>query len=51
MAIDTGFGQMAHKLRVDPRVRLMERTNARTLKPGEVVDREWVSRFDFSRWM
>jgi 23S rRNA (cytidine1920-2'-O)/16S rRNA (cytidine1409-2'-O)-methyltransferase len=36
LAIDTGFGQMAHKLRVDPRVRLMERTNARTLKPGEV---------------
>jgi 23S rRNA (cytidine1920-2'-O)/16S rRNA (cytidine1409-2'-O)-methyltransferase len=38
VAIDTGFGQIAHKLRVDPRVRLMERTNARTLKPGEVMD-------------
>ncbi len=38
LAIDTGFGQIAHKLRVDPRVRLMERTNARTLKPGEVAD-------------
>ena len=37
LAIDTGFGQIAHKLRVDPRVRLMERTNARTLKPGEVA--------------
>jgi len=37
VAIDTGFGQIAHKLRVDPRVRLMERTNARTLKPGEVA--------------
>ena len=36
-AIDTGFGQIAHKLRVDPRVKLMERTNARTLAPGEVV--------------
>lgn len=37
VAIDTGFGQIAHKLRVDPRVKLMERTNARTLKPGEVA--------------
>ena len=37
VAIDTGFGQIAHKLRVDPRVRLMERTNARTLEPGEVA--------------
>jgi 23S rRNA (cytidine1920-2'-O)/16S rRNA (cytidine1409-2'-O)-methyltransferase len=38
MAIDTGFGQIAHKLRVDPRVKLMERTNARTLKAGEVAE-------------
>jgi 23S rRNA (cytidine1920-2'-O)/16S rRNA (cytidine1409-2'-O)-methyltransferase len=30
-AIDTGFGQIAMKLRNDPRVRLMERTNARLL--------------------
>ncbi len=37
LAIDTGFGQIAHKLRVDPRVKLMERTNARTLKPGELA--------------
>lgn len=33
-AIDTGFGQIAMKLRNDPRVRLMERTNARLLQPG-----------------
>jgi 23S rRNA (cytidine1920-2'-O)/16S rRNA (cytidine1409-2'-O)-methyltransferase len=32
-AIDTGFGQIAMKLRNDPRVRLMERTNARLLEP------------------
>ncbi|HEY3990167.1 MAG TPA: TlyA family RNA methyltransferase [Acidobacteriaceae bacterium] len=31
VAIDTGYGQIAHKLRVDPRVRLLERTNARNL--------------------
>jgi 23S rRNA (cytidine1920-2'-O)/16S rRNA (cytidine1409-2'-O)-methyltransferase len=37
VAIDTGFGQIAHKLRVDPRVKLMERTNARLLKPGDVA--------------
>ncbi|HXR40405.1 MAG TPA: TlyA family RNA methyltransferase [Terracidiphilus sp.] len=33
-AVDTGFGQIAMKLRNDPRVRLVERTNARLLKPG-----------------
>jgi 23S rRNA (cytidine1920-2'-O)/16S rRNA (cytidine1409-2'-O)-methyltransferase len=37
VAIDTGFGQMAHALRVDPRVKLMERTNARLLTPHEVL--------------
>ncbi len=29
LAIDTGYGQIAQKLRDDPRVTLMERTNAR----------------------
>ncbi len=33
-AVDTGFGQIAMKLRNDPRVQLMERTNARFLEPG-----------------
>lgn len=33
-AVDTGFGQIAMKLRSDPRVTLMERTNARMLEPG-----------------
>ncbi len=37
LAVDTGYGQIAHKLRVDPRVRLLERTNARTLLPGALV--------------
>jgi len=32
-AVDTGFGQIAMKLRNDKRVRLMERTNARLLEP------------------
>jgi 23S rRNA (cytidine1920-2'-O)/16S rRNA (cytidine1409-2'-O)-methyltransferase len=35
-AIDTGFGQIAIKLRNDPRVRLLERTNARLLEPGSL---------------
>jgi len=41
IAVDTGYGQIAHRLRQDPRVRLLERTNARYLKPedvGEPVD-------------
>jgi 23S rRNA (cytidine1920-2'-O)/16S rRNA (cytidine1409-2'-O)-methyltransferase len=36
IAIDTGYGQIAHRLREDPRVRLLERTNARHLKPEDV---------------
>jgi 23S rRNA (cytidine1920-2'-O)/16S rRNA (cytidine1409-2'-O)-methyltransferase len=37
MAVDTGFGQIDMKLRNDPRVRLMERTNARLLEPGSLA--------------
>jgi 23S rRNA (cytidine1920-2'-O)/16S rRNA (cytidine1409-2'-O)-methyltransferase len=36
LAIDTGYGQIAHKLRVDPRVMLMERCNARLLEEGQL---------------
>lgn len=36
-AVDTGFGQIAMKLRNDPRVRLMERTNARLLEVGTLA--------------
>jgi 23S rRNA (cytidine1920-2'-O)/16S rRNA (cytidine1409-2'-O)-methyltransferase len=36
-AVDTGFGQIAMKLRNDPRVRLLERTNARFLLPGALA--------------
>jgi len=39
LAVDTGYGQIAHKLRVDARVRLMERCNARLLAVGELVGR------------
>jgi 23S rRNA (cytidine1920-2'-O)/16S rRNA (cytidine1409-2'-O)-methyltransferase len=36
VAVDVGYGQLAHSLRVDPRVVVMERTNARTLDPGAI---------------
>lgn len=41
IAVDTGYGQMDFRLRQDPRVRLLEKTNARYLKRddiGEAVD-------------
>lgn len=41
VAIDTGYGQMDFKLRQDPRVRLLEKTNARYVTSdmiGELVD-------------
>ncbi|MGD0801572.1 MAG: TlyA family RNA methyltransferase [Terracidiphilus sp.] len=37
-AVDTGFGQIAMKLRNDPRVRLLERNNARYLAPGALEE-------------
>ena len=37
LAVDTGYGQIAHKLRINPRVTLLERTNARKLLPGGLL--------------
>lgn len=34
-AVDVGAGQLAEKLRSDPRVQVMDRTNARYLGPGD----------------
>jgi 23S rRNA (cytidine1920-2'-O)/16S rRNA (cytidine1409-2'-O)-methyltransferase len=36
VAVDVGYGQLAHKLRVDPRVVVRERTNAKTLTAEEI---------------
>jgi 23S rRNA (cytidine1920-2'-O)/16S rRNA (cytidine1409-2'-O)-methyltransferase len=36
LAVDTGYGQIAQSLRSDPRVSLLERTNARKLQPGDL---------------
>jgi len=38
IAVDTGYGQIDMKLRQDPRVRLLERTNARYLTAADVND-------------
>ena len=38
IAIDTGYGQVDLRLRQDPRVRLLEKTNARYLKPENIAE-------------
>jgi 23S rRNA (cytidine1920-2'-O)/16S rRNA (cytidine1409-2'-O)-methyltransferase len=38
LAVDTGYGQIAQSLRSDPRVTLMERTNARLLSHGDLPE-------------
>lgn len=35
--VDVGYGQVAEKIRVDPRVTVMERTNLRTLDPTRIT--------------
>lgn len=36
VAVDVGYGQLAWRLRTDPRVVVLERTNVRTLRPDRV---------------
>ncbi len=36
LAVDVGYGQLAWPVRMDPRVHVLERTNVRTLKVGDV---------------
>jgi 23S rRNA (cytidine1920-2'-O)/16S rRNA (cytidine1409-2'-O)-methyltransferase len=38
IAVDTGYGQMDFRLRNDPRVRLLEKTNARYLTPDDISE-------------
>jgi 23S rRNA (cytidine1920-2'-O)/16S rRNA (cytidine1409-2'-O)-methyltransferase len=38
VAVDVGYGQLAARLRADPRVRVLERTNARGLAPAELPE-------------
>jgi 23S rRNA (cytidine1920-2'-O)/16S rRNA (cytidine1409-2'-O)-methyltransferase len=37
VAVDVGYGQLAHALRIDSRVVVMERTNARTLTAEDIA--------------
>ena len=48
IAIDTGYGQIDARLRNDPRVRLLEKTNARYLKPQDVGERADLLAMDVS---
>lgn len=36
VAVDVGYGQLAWSLRTDPRVKVLERTNVRTLTPATI---------------
>ena len=47
-SIDVGYGQLDWKLRNDPRVTVMERTNARYLEPGMFSARPTVTVMDVS---
>ncbi|MDW7740167.1 MAG: TlyA family RNA methyltransferase [Bacillota bacterium] len=38
-ALDVGYGQLAYNLRVDPRVKVFERTNIRYVEPGDLPDK------------
>lgn len=47
-AVDVGYGQLDWKLRNDPRVTVMERTNARYLKPEDFPERPEITVMDVS---
>jgi 23S rRNA (cytidine1920-2'-O)/16S rRNA (cytidine1409-2'-O)-methyltransferase len=48
IALDTGYGQMDARLRSDPRVRLLERTNARYLNAGYLKDEQIAQKMDLA---
>ena len=47
-AVDVGYGQLAWKLREDPRVVNLERTNIRDLTPGDLDERPDLAVIDAS---
>jgi 23S rRNA (cytidine1920-2'-O)/16S rRNA (cytidine1409-2'-O)-methyltransferase len=47
-AVDVGYGQLAWKLRQDPRVAVLERTNFRHLAPDEIPERMDLATIDVS---
>jgi 23S rRNA (cytidine1920-2'-O)/16S rRNA (cytidine1409-2'-O)-methyltransferase len=48
VAVDTGYGQIDARLRDNARVRLLERTNARYLEPGQFPEDVYVIAMDVS---
>lgn len=48
VAVDVGYGQLAWSLRTDPRVRVHERTNVRTLAPEAIGGLVWLTVADLS---
>jgi 23S rRNA (cytidine1920-2'-O)/16S rRNA (cytidine1409-2'-O)-methyltransferase len=48
IAVDVGYGQLAWRLRQDPRVTVLERTNARHLAPGDLPAPAEVATVDVS---
>jgi 23S rRNA (cytidine1920-2'-O)/16S rRNA (cytidine1409-2'-O)-methyltransferase len=48
VAVDVGYGQLAWKLRTDPRVTVLERTNVRMLDPSELPYRPDLVTADLS---
>ena len=48
VAVDVGYGQMEGALRNDPRVRVLDRTNARNLEAGQVPERIELVTLDVS---
>jgi 23S rRNA (cytidine1920-2'-O)/16S rRNA (cytidine1409-2'-O)-methyltransferase len=48
MAVDVGYGQFHWKLRQDPRVVLLEKTNIRFLRPEDLEERPYGATIDVS---
>jgi len=48
IAVDVGYGQIAWKLRQDPRVIVIDRTNARHLEPGQLPEPADLATVDVS---
>ena len=48
IAVDVGYGQLAPRLRQDPRVHVLERTNIRTLDPSRLPTRPDLATIDVS---
>ncbi len=48
IAVDTGYGQIDLRLRQDPRVRLLEKTNARYLRPQDIGEPVTFAAMDVS---